>query len=163
MSEQWRQISGYEGLYDVSDLGRIRSWHRPEARILSGSAAGNGYRKIRLAKDGEWEDRYIHDVVLTEFVGPRPKRADAAHGNGVRDDNRLTNLRWASRSENHADKRLHGTMCAGETHGRRKLNAEQVKEIRASSLSCRKLSRQFGVGPMQIHRIRTGQNWSATA
>lgn len=163
MAEQWRPISGYEGIYEISDLGRIRSLHGGRVRILAGSSAGKGYRKIRLCRSASWEDRYVHDVVLTEFVGPRPAGADAAHGNGTRDDNRLTNLRWASRSENHADKWLHRTMAAGETHGRRKLNADQVKEIRSSSLSCRKLSRQFGVGPMQISRIKTGKNWIVLA
>lgn len=84
---------------------------------------------------------------------------EAAHNNGKRDDNRLRNLRWDTRSGNHADKYRHGTACFGERHGMHVLSADQVRSIRSETGSLRKIADKFGVGPMQIHRIKTGKNW----
>lgn len=163
MIEKWLPIEGYEGMYSVSDQGRVMAHKRYRCveRILKGGAAGAGYRKVTLCKDGKRTDRYIHELVLATFVGPRPLKMDAAHGNGNRADNRLTNLRWATRAENHADKIAHGTHCSGERHGRRKLTEKEAAAIRASAASCTKLSEQYGVGRMQISRIRRGVNWRA--
>lgn len=164
MTERWRIIAGFEGLYYVSDLGRVRSVRRyktPE-RILVPSRAGKGYCKVCLCRRGEkYIHRYVHELVLEAFVGPRPDGMEAAHNNGRRDDNKLTNLRWDTRAGNHADKIEHGTMCQGETHGRRKLTAPQVITIRASQGTLREIGDKFGVGPMQVHRIKTRENWGS--
>lgn len=108
MSERWLPIPGWEGLYEVSDLGRVRSLKRPgvkghSARIMKGSKAGAGYRKVILWHNGRTEHIYVHRLVLTAFVGPCPEGMEACHGNAVRDDNRLENLRWDTGSENIRD------------------------------------------------------------
>lgn len=163
MIEEWRSIPGFEGAYEVSNLGRVKSLprHRVSGRILKTSEAGKGYRKVQLVHKEKIEHRYVHDLVLEAFVGPRPEGQEASHWNGVRWDNRLSNVRWDTRSGNHDDKRRHGTMCQGETHGRRKLSARDVIAIRAAAGTCREIGLQFGVGPMQIHRIKSGKNWSS--
>jgi hypothetical protein len=163
MTERWVEIAGFEGLYFVSDLGRIRSArrYRVSGRILKPSAAGDGYRKVTLCGGGARIARYVHELVLTHFVGPRPDGMEVAHNNGRRDDNRLANLRWDTRSGNHADKIIHGTACRGERHGRRKLSASDVVAIRHAKGSLREIGDRFGVGPMQVHRILAGQNWSS--
>lgn len=161
MTERWKDIKGFEGAYFVSDLGRVRSAkrYRVSGRILTPCVAGKGYRKVQLVVGEKNEHRYVHELVLTHFVGPRPKGMDAAHNNGHRDDNRLANLRWATRTDNHADKIEHGTACRGERHGQRKLSEADVRGIRSSTDTCASLAAQFGVGPMQISRIRTRKNW----
>lgn len=164
MTERWRPIAGFEGLYFVSDLGRVRSErrYRVSGRIMTPSEAGKGYRKVALCRRGEKPvHRYVHELVLEAFVGPRPASMDAAHNNGQRDDNNLTNLRWDSRAGNHADKIAHGTMCQGETHGRRKLTAQEVIAIRASNGTLCEIGDRFGVGPMQVRRIKTRENWGS--
>lgn len=159
MSEHWLPIPGFETVYSVSDLGRVR--RDRTGRVLKGSAAGIGYRKVILCCSGVTAHRYVHEIVLEVFVSPRPPGQEACHGNGRRDDNRLSNLRWDTRKNNHADKLLHGTASRGERHGRRKLSASDVKAIRAAEGTYREIGEHFGVGPMQVHRIKTKQNWSS--
>lgn len=164
MIERWLPVVGFEGLYCVSDLGRIRSERRfrVSGRILTPSAAGKGYRKVTLCRRHEkYIHRYVHKIVLEAFVGQQPAGMEAAHNNGQRDDNRLINLRWDTRAGNFADKIIHGTACEGERHGRRKLNAADVLAIRSSSGTLREIGDLFGVGPMQIHRIKTRENWGS--
>lgn len=157
--ETWRDIQGFECFYAVSDLGRIKNVRT--GHILTPSAAGEGYHKVALCRDGKQARRYVHAIVLETFVGRRPPMMEAAHGNGRRDDNRLANLRWATRAANHADKIIHGTISRGETHGRRKLSAAQAKEIRSATGTYKAIGHRFGVGAMQVHRIKTGKNWSS--
>jgi hypothetical protein len=123
MSENWRAIAGYAG-YQVSDQGRVRSLDRVitrltkrgpvparmKGRIRKPSSAGNGYCIVTLGRARP----YIHSLVLEAFVGPRPPGHQAAHGNGDRRDNRVENLRWATRDENEADKANHGTRLTGD-------------------------------------------------
>lgn len=163
MPEQWRQVVGFEGLYAVSSYGRIRSLPRFKAHggIMTTSLSGRGYRKVTLCRRGEkYVHKFVHQIVLEAFVGSRPHRMEAAHNNGVRDDNRLSNLRWDTRVENFRDKRKHGTHCCGETHGRRKLSEKQVKQIRKCKGTLKEIGDRFGIGPMQVHRIKTKKNWS---
>lgn len=164
MTERWLPVLGFEGLYFVSDLGRVRSERRYRAAgcIMTPGTAGKGYLKVTLCRRGEkYVHRYVHELVLEAFVGPRPQGMEAAHNNGRRDDNRLTNLRWDTRAGNFADKIAHGTACRGERHGRRKLSAADVIEIRVAEGTLREIGERFGVGPMQIHRIKTGENWGS--
>lgn len=107
--ERWRPVPGYEGLYAVSDQGRVLSVRA--RRCLRGYAsdrAGNGcptapYRKVELWKNGERRYVYVHRLVLEVFVGAPPdidERVDACHRNHDTTDNRLENLRWATHAEN---------------------------------------------------------------
>ena len=70
----------------------------------------SGYWVINLRVNGKVRCRCVSELVLTTFVGPRPSPThDAAHLNGDRNVNRLDNLSWATKKENAAHKRLHGT------------------------------------------------------
>lgn len=114
--ERWRAIPGWEGLYEVSDLGRVRSldhqgrrqFHR--GRILKELVVTRtGYRGVGLHRDGSVEQAYVHELVLRAFVGPRPEGFQTRHLNGQNTDNRLANLKYGTPVENAADKVLHGT------------------------------------------------------
>lgn len=115
-AERWRAIPGYEGAYEVSDQGRVRSvprrdgrgW-RIKGRVLAERPLPNGYLRVSLWKQGKGSDPYIHRLVLLAFVGPAPQGTEACHGDGVRTNNRLENLRWDTPSGNAADKKRHGT------------------------------------------------------
>jgi hypothetical protein len=161
MREKWLPITGFDGIYFVSNLGRIRRKNkRGKWAILKGSAAGNGYRKIILCDYERQDHRYIHHIVLEAFVGPRPKGCETCHGDGDRKNNRVDNLRWDTRKNNFADKLAHGTQAWGETHPLRKLSAAEVIAIRMSKGSCTQLGEQYGIGRMQISRIRNRKNWA---
>lgn len=107
--EFWASIPGYEGLYEVSTLGRFRragSW-RPVAVTIS---PHNGYGYIHLCKGGVAQNYRAHRLVLHAHVGLPSGTQDARHLNGNRADNRIANLAWGTAQENHADKVAHGTV-----------------------------------------------------
>jgi len=120
-TERWLPIPGYEGLYDVSDKGRVRSVGRTsinssgqvrhlKPRLRKPSNNGHGYLAISLhSSPGNENRRYVHDLVLTAFVGERPDGMQARHIDGSRDCNFLSNLEWGTPSANAFDKQRHGT------------------------------------------------------
>ena len=141
-NEEWRPVNGWPG-YEVSNLGRVRSWKQRakgrvwipdyghEPRILKADIR-NGYPSVLLCDKRagrKWQS--IHRLVLSTFIGPAPDGFQSAHGNGDKGDNRLSNLRWASPIENNADKILHGTHQSGEGIGSSKLTEAQIREIRS--------------------------------
>ncbi|AVL98916.1 hypothetical protein C6V83_00090 [Gordonia iterans] len=115
-AEQWRPIAGWEGYYEVSDHGQVRSVDRmiPDrnrrlrGRLLRPNRTSAGYLAVSLSREGEVQARRIHRLVLEAFVGSGDG-LDACHEDGDPTNNRLDNLRWDTRSENIKDVVRHGT------------------------------------------------------
>lgn len=115
-SEEWRQLPGYEGAYEVSSLGRVRSLARIDsrgrrirARILSQWPHQTGHMYTKLSRNGDSRHGKVHRLVLLAFVGPPPVGCEALHGDGNPANNRIDNLSWGTRSENLYDRVRHGT------------------------------------------------------
>jgi hypothetical protein len=115
-AERWLPVVGYEGRYEVSDQGRVKSVARPDARgrrraekYLSPRVGARGHLSVALYAEGARDDRQIHTLVLTAFVGPCPRGMEGCHWNDTPADNRLENLRWDTRSANVADSIRNGT------------------------------------------------------
>lgn len=113
--ETWKPVLGYEGLYEVSDHGRVRGITRRDAqgrvwpaRILSPGDRSR-YAVVGLWRDGKQQMAKVHRLVLEAFVGPCPEGKEACHGPAGSGDNSLGNLRWDTRSENMLDQVRHGT------------------------------------------------------
>lgn len=112
--EIWRPVVGYEGLYEVSDLGRIRSFVKePTGRLLKPRPSKSSEHRnpgwaVALFKDGTRKSFLIHRLVLEAFVGPCPDGLEACHWNDNSADNRLVNLRWDTHSANTQDKLRNG-------------------------------------------------------
>jgi len=103
--EQWRPIPEFEGLYEASDLGRIRS-----PRVMLKQRLNNkGYPVVELSKDGRSRESLVHRQVLLAFQGGPPPGNECRHLNGIPTDNRIENLAWGSHSENAVDQVAHGT------------------------------------------------------
>lgn len=113
MPESWKPVVGYEGLYDVSSRGRVRSLDR-EVKYSNGSThlhrgrvlkftPMHGYSTVCLAKNGTRKTSYVHLLVLEAFVGPRPPKMEGCHRDDVQTNNNLSNLRWDTPSENRRD------------------------------------------------------------
>lgn len=173
--EEWRPIPHWEGFYEASSLGSIRSVSRlvqfknkrgtPVERWLSGrilkpARNDQGYLGVILSADGEASHREVHTLVCAAFHGERPAGMQAAHIDGNPSNCRKDNLRWATPSENAADKRNHGTLRHGETHYRTKLNVGDVVAIRSSGETLRALSARYGIGRQAISKIKNGQSWA---
>lgn len=115
MSETWKPVVGYEGIYEVSDLGRVRSLDRIDAGgqkrrgvVLQPKVTPKGYHDVTLA-NGPRETRRVHRLVLTAFVSPPPPGLQARHLDGDPASNALPNLKWGTAVENNRDRVLHGT------------------------------------------------------
>ena len=119
-SERWLPVVGYENIYEVSDHGRIWSVKRKVkggrgkprtagGRILRGGAAQSGHRTVSLAHPWHGHKMYlVHRLVLEAFVGPCPEGMEACHWDDNPANNRLDNLRWATRHENMLDRSRNG-------------------------------------------------------
>jgi hypothetical protein len=98
---------------EVGVVGReLRSFDRKDRR-----GAPTGYRTVCLSSGGRHKNFYVHDLVLSAFVGPRPTHEhEACHRNGERADNRLDNLRWGTVQENAEERALHARARMGTRH-----------------------------------------------
>lgn len=161
MSERWLPVIGFEGLYEVSDLGRVRSLKR-SGRILRPGVNSSGYMVAGLSKNGIRTSVYVHALVLDAFRGPRPCGHDSCHENNSRTDNRLDNLRWDTRRQNMLDKIKHGTHQTGSKSPRAILSIEQVAEIRACKWERGKgkfFANKFDVSESTISLVHLGKIW----
>jgi len=123
-TEDWRPVVGYEGLYSVSSLGRVRrdgfsKYGKPPGTILRTGGlrtGGNGYLHIDLHRGQGPKCVSVHLLVLESFVGPRPEGQYANHRNGVKTDNRLDNLEWVTPSRNSQHAYDTGLAQSGDSH-----------------------------------------------
>ena len=161
MKERWLPVVGYEGLYEVSNTGRVAGLVR--GGILSPSFTNN-YAFVHLSADGERTTIPVHRLVLEAFDRPRPGGLECRHLDGDSTNNNHDNLLWGTRSENQMDRADHGTSNRGERCGASKLTEPDVHRIRsllsAGLDSGRKIARTFGVDEATIRRIKSGKIWS---
>lgn len=118
-TETWLPVVGYEGCYEVSDHGRLRSVDRVvtrgghsmkvSGRILRPGIGHAGRVGFPLKRDGQKTSKRVSVLVLTAFVGPRPPGYVGCHNDGDPTNNRLSNLRWDTQSANVRDAVRHGT------------------------------------------------------
>ncbi len=108
--ENWKAVVGYDGLYEVSDLGRVRSLAKQmpgcrsfAAMILSAPVAKVGYRYVTLWKLGKKNGWHVHRLVALAFLGQPSSRMVCDHINQNKLDNRLVNLRWATQGQNNCN------------------------------------------------------------
>lgn len=180
--EIWLPVVGYEGLYEVSSHGRVRSLDRSiEARNRWGSSQKNRlksrflrpkntkdrrtYDTVTLSKNNQKLCQYVHVLVCSAFNGPRPEGKQAAHKDGNRFNNFSSNLYWATPKENNADKLTHRTISLGERNGAAKLTEEDVRRIKlrfrayCSTNGCKALAAEFSVSRSTICNIVYGRRW----
>lgn len=178
--EEWRAIVGYEGRYEVSDLGNIRSLvsrfgpRKVPRPVRTRRAKYRGrYFVVKLRNESGLkgnagqDDCYVHLLVLTAFKGPRPPRMQAAHENGDLSDNSAANLSWKTPVDNNADKRRHGTLQHGERCYNAKLTEADVRAIRARYKrysrgpdSLPGLAAEFGVSAATVKSVVARKAWA---
>lgn len=175
-AEQWKPVVGFEGAYEVSDLGRVRSldrWIRHVSRrgntnlarrpgqIMQIFRSTNGYATLPLRLNGKRKNKYVHHLVLEAFVGPKPVNMEALHLNHDRADARLENLRWGTKRENEDAKIAAGRSRSGTEHGVAKLTDDDVTAIRSArgAVMQKHLAEQYGCSKGNISAIQLRKSW----
>jgi predicted DNA-binding protein YlxM (UPF0122 family) len=191
LTEYWVDISNYEGYYQVSNYGNVKSLDRVitehpsvkneqqtgktqtlKGRILKPHTNSSGYYQINLNRKSIRTTFAIHQLVAQSFLDNRSSKPLVNHINGIKTDNNVNNLEWATYSENleHAYKnRLRRAVKTNEVASKnykRKLTEQQVREIKlliaAKSLTLKQIANQYDVGRSTIGSIKSGRNWSHT-
>lgn len=167
--EVWKAVPSWEREYEVSTLGSVRSLSRVgvdgkryRGRLLSAWLGKKGYALVNLSRGGKPICRSVHTIVAEAFLGPRPAGMEVCHNNGRRNDNRVVNLRYDTRSGNALDMRRHGTAPPGrrgEQNGMARLTETDVLYIRLGTVPDAVLARRYGVHPSSIWNARTGKTW----
>lgn len=179
-NEEWRDVRGYEGIYQVSNLGRVKAlektvyWTMPngsQARRLFPETIKNQYgagnrRQYKYASfkvDGIETKHSVHRLVLEAFVGPCPDGHQTCHNDGDPENNRVENLRWDTAKNNHADRKVHGTHLNGAQISTSKLTEDDVRCIKtrlAAGESPKDIADDYPCTRANISKINTGKSWT---
>lgn len=173
MSERWLPVVGYEGKYEVSDLGRVRSlfkgsrygsFPRDEPLILTPTPnTGGGHLRVKLTKEGHTLTALVHVLVLTAFRGAAPAGHEGCHDDGDPENNVLGNLLWKTHEANMQDMVRHGRSRRGEKGIRVRLTEDQAREIKRrlkSGTRRRQVSVDLSIDFGLVDNIARGRAWA---
>lgn len=171
--EEWRAVVGWEGVYEVSDHGRVRrikaaSGTQP-GKILVCPAGKRGYPVLYMFDKDRRGRGFVHALVMAAFVGPRPEGLHVNHLDSDRGNNRLSNLEYVTPKENtqHAKRagRLRGGGPKGELAPAAKLSLEQMRSAHekwsAGEKTQTELAAEYGVTRQAIWNIVHGRTWKS--
>ena len=174
--ERWLPVVGFEGYYEVSNRGRVRSMHRivkhsrdkGERRYKGRMMAltkNHGYRRVALSKDGQVRTFFVHRLVAAAFIGPRPEDKHVLHGIAGQLNNSVENLRYGTPKENAADRKRDGTEPdrKGERSHTSKLTEEKVLKIRelcSAGITHREIAAQFSIHTQYVSLIKRRVTWA---
>jgi hypothetical protein len=163
ITEIWKEIKGYEGIYEVSNLGRIKSLPRYKIRTerISKAKVNVRYRKFTLSVDSIKVDKLVHVLVAQAFV-PNPFNKNGVnHKDGDTWNNRADNLEWCTQGENNEHAKQMGLHHGfGETHYRSKLTESQAIEILKMDLPYKEIAKKYDVPVAIISCLKRGVTWS---
>lgn len=163
--EEWRDVVGYEGLYQVSNFGRVKSFHKDKVKILKFGVSPFGYLRVVLCKDFNKKNRPIHILVAQAFIPNPENKPQVNHIDGNKQNNCVENLSWVTSAENIAHAFDMGLRKTGCEHGRAKLTAEQVRDIRANcvpgdpELGFKPLAKKYNVTSRVIELVYKGVSY----
>lgn len=171
----WKDIKGYEGYYQINELGDVRSLDRVvvcgdkgglmtrKGRIMDKVVNKDGYLNVGLSKFDKRKIYRIHRLVAETFLPNPENKPQVNHIDNDRKNNNVENLEWVTISENMYHAYRHGDLSKkGEKNGRSKLTEEKVKEIRLkykNGISRKELSEQYMVSRSTIDSVVNKETW----
>ena len=163
--EQWRDVVGYEGLYQVSNFGRVKSFHKGKVIIRKPVTLSDGYQQVSLDKNGKRKCMGIHVLVAKMFIPNPENKPMVDHYDRNPANNTVRNLSWVTNSENQRRAVELGSKKCGCDNPRSNLSSEQVREIRrlyvrrSHEFGSVALAKMFGVSVSTIKRIVNGTSY----
>lgn len=164
--EIFKDVENYEGYYQISNLGRIKSLQRfaknhsgfkkvLKERYLNPIITKTGYYVVSFKKDGIKKTFKVHRLIAIAFIDKVEGKEFINHKNGIKTDNRIENLEWCSIAENNIHSRQTGlTNQDGYNSSSSKLTEQQVIFIRSSGLSLKQLAFMFKVGFTTVYKAK---------
>lgn len=174
MPEAWLPIEGFEGRYEVSNWGRVKSLDHTVAqsnkwgpmvvnykgRMLKTKADKSGYMQVTLSRGAIIRQCHVHVLVASQFIGQNRDGLYVLHHDGNRLNCMDTNLYYGTAKQNSEDAILHGVQVRGERQGQAKLTDDAVREIRfVGAATYGELADRFGVSKSAIARAARGETW----
>lgn len=172
MNEIWKDIEGYEGYYQVSSHGKVRSMERevPDPRIKSGvkkvssrvmkpGVHNRGYLKVSLRKGGAKQMLYIHRLVGSAFLERDEHRTTINHLDGDKTNNHVSNLEWLSHLDNVRHARETGLAPTRPRAKITKLDVLWIREWLSQGFKQQAIAEAFGLDARSISAINVGRTW----
>lgn len=171
MIEEWKPVIGYEGLYEVSNTGNVRSIYREgvyesrwgkvkmkfPGKMLTINKTKKGYCYVGLSKDSVQTKHLVHRIVMFAFVGVNDRQVN--HIDGVKTNNNITNLEYCTQSEN----LIHASRVLGTRRGKSvgsKFDEIDIVNIRSDRRKLREIAKDYGVTLQAIHLIKKRKNFA---
>lgn len=166
MQEEWRDVPGYGGRYQVSSLGRVRK--SVTEYLLSQSPNTSGHLQVSLLREGKTKKCLVHRLVAMAFLGrPAAEKPLALHRDDDKTNNAISNLYWGTHKDNRRDAFKNETAAMPNNRGCRngaaKLTEEDVLDIRkrlATGVSREEIAGSFGVSESTVKSIGNKQRWA---
>lgn len=175
--EFWKDIFGFENIYQVSNYGNIKAlpaikkrgrfYHNLGERIMKQTVSKLGYLRISLSKDNSQKIYNVHRLVATAFIDNPENKAQVNHKDGNKANNHVSNLEWCTAKENcrHADETGLRNL-KGESHHKSKLTNEDVINIRKDycginrkNMNSKDLCEKYGITNGNLHLILNRKSW----
>ena len=167
MVTTWRPVVWYEGLYEVSDAGIVKSLSRLKTRhkgkVLKESLMLLGYKRVAISRLNKPKYKLIHRLVAEAFLPNPLNKPHVNHIDSNPSNNSLKNLEWCTPKENTVHALKNGAKMGSsiEIHPFKKLTQEQVSAIRTSTDKGVTLAKAYGVTPNHIYRIKRNEQWKS--
>ena len=173
MQEIWKSVPGYEGLYEVSNLGTIKSLDRivPDktygtrtlvGRVLRYTTDSRGRCSVALSRDNKPIKKVIHLIVAEAFLGPRIKGIEVCHTDGNPANNQASNLRYGTHKSNMEDMVAHNRSNRGERSPQAVINeaqAAKIKALRLTKMTYKEIAAALSLTFDQVRCVCVGRTW----
>lgn len=166
--EIWKDIKGYEGIYQISNHGNVKSfipWRGTDTRILKTTNNGHGYLSVGLKKNNKPKIFYVHRLVAQAFIENSLNKPEVNHKYGTKGNNYSSNLEWCTLNEN----RKHAVETGlvkhkGESNQMSKFSEKVIlslrKEFANGCITRKELSEKYGISKTHVVSIINKSRWT---
>lgn len=163
MEEIWKPIKDFEGLYEVSNLGKVKSFIRVQTKILKPSNQKSGYLQVTITKNKTAHYRWVHRLVAEAFLDAVKDKDCVNHKDGNKKNNTPENLEYCTKGENNTHAGTLNLKPIGSNHTNSKLSNKQLKEVRdllnKDNKTHKEIAKMFNVHRSAISRISRNESY----